>query len=143
MNLEGTYRKPPRPSAGVHLNAVERWTMILAALAIAAAAAATSRSTAFGVTVGAGLMVANAMVLRRVGQRVLRSLKRPGIAVLLLNLKMAVLIGLVLLIIKYLHVDTLGFLIGVSVFPLAVLVAAIQTGLAESDADPTPLETVD
>jgi hypothetical protein len=120
-----------------HLNAVERWTMILAALAIVAAAVAASRRVAFGVTLGAALMVGNAYAMRRIGQRVLRSFARPGIAILLLNLKMLVLIALVLVVVRYLPVDAIGFLIGISVFPVAVVIAAVRVGLAEAKETPS------
>lgn len=106
--------------------------MILAAVVIAASAVALPRATAFGVTLGAGLMVANAYAIRRIGARVVRTFTRPGLAILLLNLKMLALIGLVFLVIRYLHVDAIGFIIGISVFPVAVVIAAVRVGLAES-----------
>ena len=109
-----------------HLSSVERWTMILAALVILAAIVATPRGTAFGATLGAGLMVVNAYALRRIGHRVFRTLARPGIAVLLLNVKMAVLFGLVFVCVRYLNADAVGFLIGISVFPVAVVIAAVR-----------------
>jgi hypothetical protein len=121
-----------------HLLAVERWTMILAALAIVASAVALPRATAFGVTLGAGLMVVNAYAIRRIGTRVLRTFSRPGIAILLLNLKMLALIALVYLAIRFLHVDAIGFIIGISVFPVAVVIAAVRVGLAESTSEEEP-----
>ncbi len=122
-----------------HLHTIERWTLILAAIAIAAAVVAASRSTAFAVTVGAGLMVGNAIALRRIGSRVLAS-ATPGMAVLLLNLKMLLLVALVYVGVRILHLDTAGFLIGVSVFPVAMVIAALRFGAAEATAptDETP-----
>jgi hypothetical protein len=114
-----------------HLAVVERWTMILAALTIAATTLLAPRPVAFGATVGAGLMVANAWAMRRIGTRVLQSAERRGFAILLLNVKLLALIGVVWLAMHFLHVDTLGFLLGVSVFPTAIVAAALQIGLAE------------
>ncbi len=106
--------------------------MILAALVLAAAFVAASRRFAFGAALGAALMVGNAYAMRRIGQRVLRTFARPGIAILLLNLKMLILIALVLVVVRYLPVDAIGFLVGISVFPVAVVIAAVRVGLAES-----------
>lgn len=117
-----------------HLGTVERWTMILAAVVIAAAMIAAPRPVAFAVTVGAGLMVANAFALRRIGGWVLKA-SSPGVAVLLLNVKMFLLIAMVYVGIAVLHLDTVGFLIGVSIFPLAMVVAAVRIGMADSSME--------
>ncbi len=114
-----------------HLTSVERMTMILAGIVIAAGAIAAPRRVAFGITVGAALMVANAWVMRRVGRKVMKA-SRPGAAILLLNLKMLTLVGLVFLVLHFLPIDAIGFLIGVSIFPVAILVAAVRNGMAES-----------
>jgi hypothetical protein len=118
-----------------HLVSVEKWTLILAALAIGVAVVALDRSHAFGVSVGAGLMALNAWVLRRIGQRAFRTFKRPGAAILLFNAKMFVLIALVWAVIRYLHVDPVSFVVGISVFPLAVVIVAIRNMVAPSQAD--------
>jgi hypothetical protein len=119
-----------------YLGAVERWTMILAAAVIAAAVVAAPRPIAFAATVGAGLMVANAWAMRRIGRKVALSADRPGAAILLLNVKLLVLIAVVYLAIRVFGLDTLGFLVGVSVLPAALLVAALRT----APTDDTHLE---
>ena len=110
--------------------AVERWTLSLAALVIGGATLVAPRSMAWGATVGAGLATANAVALRRIGERLLKSARgtAPGAVVLLFNLKMLVLAGLVFLIVHYLRVHTAGFLVGISVFPVAIVAAAIDAG---------------
>lgn len=113
-----------------HLIAVEKMTLALAAIAIAAAIIVLGRQTAFGVTIGAGLMSLNAYVLRKIGQRAFRTFKRPGAAILLFNLKMGILIALVWAIIHYLHVDPIAFVIGISVFPLAIVIVAVRHTLS-------------
>jgi hypothetical protein len=120
-----------------HLRSVERWTLALAALVIAAATVATSRSTAFAVAVGAGLMSLNAWAIRRIAERVFRDGQRirAGAAVLLFNLKMLLLIALVLVAISVLHLDGIGFLVGVSVFPVAIVVAALRMNLGAEPAE--------
>lgn len=112
-----------------HLIAIEKWTCLLAAIVVAAAVLVLSRRTAFGVSLGAGLMALNAWALRRIGQRAFRAFKRPGAAVLLFNVKMFVLVGIIFLIIRYLPVDPVGFVVGISIFPLAIVAVAIQHAL--------------
>jgi hypothetical protein len=108
-----------------HLITVEKWTCALAAAVILVAILALGRRAAFGVTLGAGLMVLNAYALRRIGQRVIRTFKRPGRALLLLNVKMAVLLAVVYLVVRYLPVDPIAFLVGISIFPVAIVIAAL------------------
>ncbi len=109
-----------------HLVAVEKWTLGLAALATAVSLFLLPRRFGFGVTVGAGLMALNAWVLRRLGARILGGFKRPGLAILLFNVKMAVLMLLVALILRYLPLHPVGFLLGISIFPLAIVAVAVR-----------------
>src|SRR4051794_22263891 len=119
-----------------HFQIVERWTLILSALVIAPAYVAAPRSTAFAVTVGAALMNLNAFALRRIASRVVARAGeiKPGAAILLFNLKMVLLIGAVYVCVKVLGLDAIGFIVGVSVFPVAVVVAALRMNLGEDDA---------
>lgn len=109
-----------------HLVAVEKCTLALAAAAIAFSMLVLSARAAFGVAIGAGLMSLNAYALRRIGVRAFRTFKKPGLAVLLFNLKMGALLALVWVLIRYLHVDPVAFVFGISVFPAAILVVAIR-----------------
>lgn len=109
-----------------HLVAVEKWTLGLAALASVVSLLFLPRRFGFGVTVGAGLMVLNAWVLRRLGARILGGFKRPGLAILLFNVKMAVLMLLVALSLRYLPLHPAGFLVGISIFPVAIVAVAVR-----------------
>jgi hypothetical protein len=120
-------------TAAKYLTAVERWTLGLAALAVAVAVLALDRHRGFGVSVGAGLGALNAWLQNRVGQRAYRTFKRPGATILLLNLKMALLVALVFVAIHFLHVDAVGVLVGISVFPVAILIVAIRQSIAAPD----------
>ena len=119
-----------------HLQSLERWTLVLGLVTVAAALVAASRAVASGVALGAGLMVLNVAVLKAVGTRLLRAPK--SIALLLLNLKMAALFFLVYLAVARLGVDTLGFLIGVSIFPAALLIVAIRVGIGDDAGENPP-----
>lgn len=122
-----------------HLKDVERWTLITSALLIAASFIALPGRMAFSATVGAGLMVLNAFAIRKLGERVFRRVEKgqPGVAVLLFNLKMLALIALVYVAVKVLGLDAIGFLLGVSVFPVAIVVAALRM-TPDADGDETP-----
>jgi hypothetical protein len=109
-----------------HLIAVERWTLILAALVVGSSILVLDRHTAFSASIGAVLAALNAYAQRRIGRRVFKTFKRPGAAILLLNVKMGVLIALVWIIIKYLHVDPIAFIVGISLFPAAIVATAIH-----------------
>lgn len=116
-----------------HLIALEKWTLALAALVVAFALLALSGRVAFGVTVGAALMALNAWALRRIGARAFKTFKKPGAAVLLFNLKMVVLVAVVFLILRFLPVDPMGFIIGISIFPVAILAVAIKHAMTASE----------
>src|SRR5690242_17691227 len=125
------------PALGKQLLQIERITLVLAAALIAAAFLALPRHLALSASVGAGLMCVNAWSLRRIGERTLQNearLRRPGAVLLLFNLKMFALIGLIIVAVRVLHLDAIGFLLGVSVFPVAVLVAGIRAALADPDS---------
>jgi hypothetical protein len=131
-----------------HLHAVEKTTLLLAAVVTAVAILALDRRMAFGVVVGAGLMALNAWALRRIADR-MKITRRPGATILLFNLKMALLIALVFAIIHFLHVDGVGLVIGISTFPAAIVVVAVRHALGadappespEQPSDPTEGDT--
>ena len=120
------------------LGTVERWTLALAGVAIALAWALASRRFSLGVTVGAVIMILNAVALRRIGARVLATAaNKPGIAILWFNVKMILLIGVVYVCVRYLPIDPIGFLVGISVFPVGVVVAALQMQRDDSQQSDT------
>ncbi len=120
-----------------HLQAVEKWTLILAALLVGISMIFFSRKIAFSLSMGAGLMALNAYSLRRIGQRAFRTFQKPGAAVLLFNLKMAVLIGIIYVMVRYLHVEPLSFIIGISIFPLAILAVGLSHTLSATPDEET------
>lgn len=119
------------------LKDVERWTLIASAVLVAAASLALPGKTALSATVGAALMVANAWAIRRLGERVFRRVEsgQPALAVLLFNAKLLVLVGLVYLAVRVLGLDAIGFLLGVSVFPVAIVIAALRMSPDAGDAE--------
>jgi hypothetical protein len=115
------------------LNAVEKWTFALAALAVAVALLALGRKSGFSLSVGAALAAANGWAIRKIGERIGRYTEalrqRPSFAILLLNLKMGLYALLVFLALRLLHLDALPFIVGISLLPLAIVVVAVQHAL--------------
>lgn len=125
-----------------HLIAVEKWTCILAAVVLAFGLCALSRHAAFSLAIGAALTVGNAVSIRRIAQRMGAVLSaKPGLTVLLFNLKMGLLIGLVFAAIRWLHVEPLPLLVGLSLLPVAIVIVAIQHSLARPSAAASDEET--
>lgn len=129
------------PPGDQRLSSLERWTLGLAAAVIAVSLLALPQRITLGVSIGAGLMCLNAWALRRIGLRAVRTADRPGLSLLLFIVKMTLLLGVLYLILRYLPVDAIGFIIGVSVFPVAALISALRSGLdaaGEVQADSAP-----
>lgn len=115
-----------------YLIAVEKWTCLLSALLLAGGMLLFGQRSAFSVAVGAGLMTLNAVVIRRVAQRLGAVLqKQPSLTVLLFNLKLGVLAVLIFLAFRYLHVEPIPFMVGISVMPLAIMITAVQHATAK------------
>jgi hypothetical protein len=131
----------PAPHGDNQMSSLERWTLGLAAVVIGVSILALPRQTTLGVSIGAGLMCLNAWALRRIGLRAVRTAHKPGLSLLLFLVKMTLLLGVLYVVLRYLPVDAIGFVIGVSVFPVAALISALRSGLdaaGEVDGDSAP-----
>ena len=117
-----------------HLIAIEKWTCLLSAVFLLGGMLLLGRHAAFSIALGAGMMTANAVILRRVAQKLGTVLQqKPSFTVLLFNLKLGVLGLLSFVALKYLHVDAIAFIVGISVMPLAIMIVALQSNLARHD----------
>ena len=117
-----------------HLIAIEKWTCLLSAVFLAVGMLLLGRHAAFSIALGAGMMTANAVLLRRIAQKLGTVLQqKPSLTVLLFNLKLGVLGLLSFIALKYLHVDAIAFIVGISVMPLAIMIVALQSNLARHD----------
>ncbi len=113
-----------------HLIAVEKWTCLLAAVVLGLGMVVLSRHAAFSLAIGAALTTLNAVAIRRLTQRLGAVLTaKPGLTIVLFNLKMGVIIGLVFAAIRWLHVDPLPLIVGISLMPAAIVIVAIQNAL--------------
>jgi hypothetical protein len=111
---------------------IERWTLLVSAVVVGAALLAMPRAIAFACAAGALLECANASAIRWLVERAMKSKggATPALGLLLFNLKMAVLIAAVWIALRVLHLDGVGFLLGISVFPVAIVAAALSARLA-------------
>jgi hypothetical protein len=113
-----------------HLIAIEKWTCLLALVALGAGLLLLGRHAAFSIAVGAAMMTANAVAIRRVAQKLGVVLqKKPSVTVMLFNLKLVVLIALVFVALRYLGVEPIPFIVGISVLPFAIMIVAVQSSL--------------
>ncbi len=117
-----------------HLIAIEKWTCLLSAVLLVGGMLLLGRHAAFSIALGADMMTANAVLLRRIAQKLGTVLQqKPSLTVFLFNIKLGVLGLLSFIALKYLHVDAIAFIVGISVMPLAIMIVALQSSLAHRD----------
>jgi hypothetical protein len=117
-----------------HLIAIEKWTCLLSAVLLVGGMLLLGRHAAFSIALGAGMMTANAVMLRRVAQKLGVVLQqKPSLTVFLFNIKLGVLGLLSFIALKYLGVDPIAFIVGISVMPLAIMIVALQSNLAQKN----------
>jgi hypothetical protein len=130
---------------GQKLHAIERWTLGLGAAATLVAFLSFGREVGLAVSLGAGLMGLNAVAMRRVGDKIWTIMRsdaatnKPSAlrAVVLFNLKMAAVLVALYLIVQKLHVHPVGFVVGLSVYPVAAVAVALTW---TPPASPTSIE---
>jgi ATP synthase I chain len=119
-----------------HFIALEKWTALLALAVLAVGLVFLGRHAAYSIAVGAALMIANAWLIRRVAEKLGHVLpQKPGLTIALFNLKLGLLIALIWLFLRYLHVEPIAFIIGVSVLPLAIVMVALQNAREQQPRD--------
>ena len=121
-----------------YLIAVEKWTCLLSAVLLVGGMLLFGQKAAFSIAIGAGLMTLNAMLLRRVAQKLGTVLQqRPSLTVLLFNLKLGVLALLIFLAFRYLHVEPIAFMVGISVMPLSIMIVSVMQAMARPNEGET------
>lgn len=111
-----------------HLRAVERFNLVIAAAVCLGSLLFWQRGVAFGAFLGAGLAVVNFWAIRRVSEAGLKtkSQRKRLILVSLLLAKMAALIALVYVVIRYLPISILAFIVGLSTFLLSIMIVSFR-----------------
>ena len=122
-----------------HVMSVERWALLCGALLITLSFLFVGPRGQLSVCAGAGLMVLNARLLRILAgrlQRVYEGKPLPlGLILLLFNGKLLGIAVLIYLCVRYLQVEPLPFLLGISILPAAILISAVSRGLSQPPAD--------
>ncbi len=118
-----------------HLIAIEKWTCLLGMILIAGAMLVLPRHAAFSLAVGAGITALNAFAIRRAAQALGVVLQqKPALTIVLFNLKMGVLIVLIFIALRYLHLDAVPFIVGISTLPAAIVIVFLQHALSPPPA---------
>lgn len=120
-----------------HLIAIEKWTSLLAAVLLLVGIVLLPRHTSFSLAVGAGLMVLNATLMRRMASKngaVLQ--QKPGLTLVLFNFKLAFFAACIFIALRYLHVEPLPFIVGVTVLPAAIVIVALRHQLTPGEDNP-------
>jgi hypothetical protein len=111
-----------------HLRAVERFNLVIAAAICLGSLLFWQRGIAYGTFLGAGLAVVNFWAIRRVSEAGLKtkSERKRLVLISLLIAKMGALMGLIYLIIRYLPINILAFIVGLSTFLLSIMIVSFR-----------------
>lgn len=109
------------------LTAIERWNLIIGIAMVVASLVFWRADVTAGVALGAIIGTANFTAIRWViGRTFAAKEKSKGGLMLLLIVKMAALMAGVFLIIRFVPVNVVGFLVGISVFFVSIIVETIR-----------------
>lgn len=110
-----------------HLRAMEKWNLVLSALAILIAALLFERQHVVGVALGALIASANFSAIRRIWEGLLSgSSERKQSMQMLFILKMVVLFAIVFVCIRFVPMSAAAFAIGISIFLLSIAVESAR-----------------
>ena len=110
------------------LRAVERFNLVIAAAIGLGSLLFWQRGIAYGACLGAGLAVVNFWAIRRVSEAGLKtkSERKRLVLISFLIAKMGLLMGLIYLIIRYLPINVLAFIVGLSTFLLSIMIVSFR-----------------
>ena len=111
-----------------NLRAVERYNLVIAAAICLGSLLFWQRSVALGAFLGAGLAVLNFWAIRRVSEAGLRtkSERKRLVLISFLIVKMAAMMGLVYVIIRWAPINILAFVVGLSTFFLSIMIVSFR-----------------
>ena len=110
------------------LRAIERLNLVIAAAICLASLLFWRRAIAYGAFLGAGLAVLNFWAIRRVSEAGLKtkSERKRFVLISFLIAKMAAMMGVVFLIIRYLPINVLAFVVGLSTFFVSIMIVSFR-----------------
>ena len=110
------------------LRAIERLNLVIATAICLGSLLFWRRAVAYGAFLGAGLAVLNFWAIRRVSEAGLRtkSERKRLVLISFLIAKMAAMMGLVFVIIRYAPVNILAFIVGLSTFLVSIMIVSFR-----------------
>jgi len=128
---------------------IERTNYVLTAIAVAVGALVLGRPYALGLGVGALVASLNFSLIRRLVERWTHAaVEKRGATALLFVPKMAVLIGIVFVAIRYLPLSPVAFAIGFSIFLISIAIESARFAVRggaddhEPNGEATPSDSV-
>ena len=111
-----------------HLRAIERFNLVIAAVICLGSLLFWRRGIALGAFLGAGLAVVNFWAIRKVSEAGLktRSERKRLVLISFLVAKMGALMALVYLAIRYLPINVLAFIVGLSTFLVSIMIVSFR-----------------
>jgi len=118
---------------------IERLSLLLVALATLLSLIIQDRSISLGVGIGGALATFNFYALRRIMQSIFeaKNPRRQAVMAILLTLKFAAIAASIYLILKFIPINAVALLVGISVVVLAIFVEGFRTVFLEPA---TPIE---
>ena len=110
------------------LRAIERLNLVIAVAICLGSLLFWRRGVAYGAFLGAGLAVLNFWAIRRVSEAGLRtkSERKRLVLISFLIVKMAAMMGLVYVIIRYAPINILAFIVGLSTFFVSIMIVSFR-----------------
>ena len=121
------------------IRSIQLTNLLLVCVAAAAMACFVSTSAAIGCLLGGGFVVANLFLLAVLGRFALSAARASSgvsrMALGALPLKIALMIGLIYIVFARIHIDGLGFALGVLTQVTAIIIETGRTSLRKNRVD--------
>jgi hypothetical protein len=110
------------------LRAIERLNLVIAAAIGLGSLLFWQRGVAYGACLGAGLAVVNFWAIRRVSEAGLKtkSERKRLVLISFLVAKMGLLMALIYVIVRFLPINVLAFVVGLSTFLLSIMIVSFR-----------------
>lgn len=121
------------------IRSIQLTNVMLVCIAATAMAGFVSTSAAIGCLLGGGFVVANLFLLAALGRFALSAARTSGgvsrIGLAAMPLKIALMIGLIYVVFARIHIDGLGFALGVLTQVTAIIIETARTSMRKNRVD--------
>src|ERR1700693_2157636 len=121
------------------IRSIQLTNLLLVCVAAAAMACFVSTSAAIGCLLGGGFVVANLFLLAALGRFALSAARASGgvsrMGLAAMPLKIALMIGLIYIVFARIHIDGLGFALGVLTQVTAIIIETARTSMRKNRVD--------